>query len=466
MGDENTDDIPKDEGKDIKIDIDVNDIGKYSELAKQYGTNWDGTNEDTLHEWVGIGTYHIRLLDYACEVNRSFLRWNSILGIALSTLTGTLSASQFANITITTTYTVMLTVFSFLITISSGYMKVYQVQEQLEVYIKIKQEWIDFTTLIISELQLPTRLRRDASYLIWKHKDQYSDLLKKDVDVSSFVRKRIKEPLIYYVNGKKAILSKTHLADILENINDNKNSRKDEIRKIKLIKEKEELIAQIADWKKKAEELRPNFGLSYSERIRDAKYRIKNIDDALIDMGAKDEVTSPKDMKNMSISVPQEPVLDTDSETTEESNNTDKPNRVHFKNNKLNKLIKEKEQILRAINELETYGNDKLEVLLKNAKNKKHEEEINKNYLEFKKRLNNSLSRISDEIIVELARINNERTRYKSVTKYKLGRQSSNRSIKVDNEEKEEKPVEKPVEEKLPEKNDNIKKEEDKPESN
>ena len=338
-------------------------------------------------------------------------------------------------------------------------MKVYQVQEQLEVYIKIKQEWIDFTTLIISELQLPTRLRRDASYLIWKHKDQYSDLLKKDVDVSSFVRKRIKEPLIYYVNGKKAILSKTHLADILENINDNKNSRKDEIRKIKLIKEKEELIALIADWKKKAEELRPNFGLSYSERIRDAKYRIKNIDDALIDMGAKDEITSPKDMKNMSISVPQEPVLDTDSETTEESNNTDKPNRVHFKNNKLNKLIKEKEQILRAINELETYGNDKLEVLLKNAKNKKHEEEINKNYLEFKKRLNNSLSRISDEIIVELARINNERTRYKSVSKYKLTRQSSNRSIKIDNEEK-------PLEEKLPEKNDNIKKEEDKPESN
>jgi len=454
MEDENTDTILK---EDIKIDVDVNDIGKFSELAKQYGTHWDGTNEDTLHEWVGIGTYHIRLLDYACEVNRSFLRWNSILGIALSTLTGTLSASQFANVTITTTYTVMLTVFSFLITISSGYMKVYQVQEQLEVYIKIKQEWIDFTTLIISELQLPTRLRRDASYLIWKHKDQYSDLLKKDVDVSSFVRKRIKEPLIYYVNGKKAILSKTHLADILENINDNKNSRKDEIRKVKLIKEKEELIAQIADWKKKAEELRPNFGLSYSERIRDAKYRIKHIDDALIDMGAKDEITSPKDMKNMSVSVPQEPELDTDSETTEESNNSEKPIKVRFQNNKINKLIKEKEQILRAINELETYGKDRLDELLKNAKNKKHEEEINKNYLEFKKRLTNKLSRISDQITVELARMNMERTRYKSVTKYKLARQSSNRNIKVDNEEK-------PVEEKLVEENDNIKKEEDKPE--
>jgi len=458
MGDEDA--IPKDDRNDIKIDVDVNDIGKFSELAKQYGTHWDGTNEDTLHEWVGIGTYHIRLLDYACEVNRSFLRWNSILGIALSTLTGTLSASQFANVTITTAYTVILTVFSFLITISSGYMKVYQVQEQLEVYIKIKQEWIDFTTLIISELQLPTRLRRDASYLIWKHKDQYSDLLKKDVNVSSFVRTRIKEPLIYYVNGSKAILSKTHLADILENINDNKNSRKDEIRKIKLIKEKEELIAVIEDWKKKAEELRPNFGLSYSERIRDAKYRIKKIDDELIDLGVKDQITSPTDMKNMSVSVPQEPVLDTDSETTEESNNSDKPIKVRFQNNKINKLIKEKEQILRAINELETYGKDKLEELLKNAKNKKHEEEINKNYNSYNKRLNNSLSRISDEITVELARMNKERTRYKSVTRYKLGRQSSNRSIKVDNKEK---PEDKPVEEKLPEKNDNIKKEEDKP---
>jgi len=460
MGDEDA--IPKEDRNNIKIDVDVNDIGKFSELAKQYGTHWDGTNEDTLHEWVGIGTYHIRLLDYACEVNRSFLRWNSILGIALSTLTGTLSASQFANVTITTAYTVILTVFSFLITISSGYMKVYQVQEQLEVYIKIKQEWIDFTTLIISELQLPTRLRRDASYLIWKHKDQYSDLLKKDVNVSSFVRTRIKEPLIYYVNGSKAILSKTHLADILENINDNKNSRKDEIRKIKLIKEKEELIAVIEDWKKKAEELRPNFGISYSDRIRAAKTKIKYIDDMLIDMGAKDQITSPNDMKNMSVSM----AVDPESESSEESD-IEKP-KVHFQNNKLNMIIKQKDNILRAINEIDTYGEDRLSVLLKGAKNKKHEEIIKKSYYEFMQRLQLDLVEIDEKLKDELSRINKERSRYKNVQKYKIARHPSNKNIKVDKEEKpDDKQVEeKPVEEKLSEKNDNIKKEEEKPESN
>jgi hypothetical protein len=250
------------------------------------------------------------------------------------------------------------------------------------------------------------------------------------------------------------------LADILENINDNKNSRKDEIRKIKLIKEKTELMAQIDDWKKKAEDLRPNFGISYSERIRDAKYRIKSIDDILIDMGAKDEVTSPKDMKNMSVSL----AVEENDDSSEDSNDSEKP-KVHFQNNKLNIIIKQKDKILRAINELETYGEDRLSVLLKGAKNKKHEEIIKKSYYEFMQRLQLDLVEIDEKLKDELSRINKERSRYKNVQKYKISRHPSNKNIKVDKEEKpEDKSVEeKPVEEKLPEKNDNIKKEEDKP---
>lgn len=57
------------------------DMSNIDSLQKSYGTNWDSSNEDTLHEWVSIGAYHIRLLEKAIEYNRKILRYNSILGI-------------------------------------------------------------------------------------------------------------------------------------------------------------------------------------------------------------------------------------------------------------------------------------------------------------------------------------------------------------------------------------------------
>ena len=123
---------------------------------------------------------------------------------------------------------------------SSGYMKIYQMQEHLEEYIKIKQEWIDFSTLIVTELQLPIVLRQDAAFIIWKYKGQYIDLLKTEINVSSYIRNKIKEPLKYYSNGLPYISKQVYLADIIEHINEVKNNTliNKEIRKLEVNKDK------------------------------------------------------------------------------------------------------------------------------------------------------------------------------------------------------------------------------------
>jgi hypothetical protein len=53
----------------------------------------------------------------------------------------------------------------------TGYIKIYQIQETLEQYIKMKQEWTVFSTSIASEPQLPIELRRDALFMIIKNKN-------------------------------------------------------------------------------------------------------------------------------------------------------------------------------------------------------------------------------------------------------------------------------------------------------
>ena len=140
---------------------------------------------------------------------------------------------------------------SYLVAISGGYMKIYQIQEQLEEYIKIKQEWVDFTTLIVAELQLPVSLRQDAAFLIWKYKAQYIDLLKKDPHVSEYVRKTIPNAMIYG-NGEFREVKDAALYDIIKLINVTKNTHERQQQFLQKNKELEEKAAEQAETKQKS----------------------------------------------------------------------------------------------------------------------------------------------------------------------------------------------------------------------
>jgi uncharacterized membrane protein YuzA (DUF378 family) len=146
-------------------------------FTRSYGTNWTRENLRTLSEWISIAAYNIECLDLSATYYRTIIRNHTVAGLILSTLSGTLSITQFG---ITQPVLIMslngtFTVFSFVIAILTGWLKIYQIQEQLEIFIKLKQDWTLFSTRLASELQLPRELRRDALYLIIKYKNQYLD---------------------------------------------------------------------------------------------------------------------------------------------------------------------------------------------------------------------------------------------------------------------------------------------------
>jgi hypothetical protein len=170
--------------------------------------HWTKNNTMTLLSWIAISTYNIDCLEIAIIRYRNWIRQHVILGLILSTTSGTLSVTQFGNINsqkVNFILNFFFTIFSFMVAISTGCIKVYQVQERLEKFITVKQEWIAFVTKIATELQLHVSLRKDALELININKSKYLDLLKIDNEIPEFIKKNVQTK---FSNKKRTIYSK------------------------------------------------------------------------------------------------------------------------------------------------------------------------------------------------------------------------------------------------------------------
>jgi hypothetical protein len=170
------------------------------DLRKSYGTNWTKSNVSVLFEWVTIAAYNIRCLELAIIHYRRKIRMNTILGLVLSTLSGTIATAQagFPNsvtVNLTIILNVIFIVMTFSIAIMTGYIKIYQIQENLELNIKAKQDWISFSADIASELQLPIELRKDALWMIIKNKNIYLDLLKTNLEIPVYITRQAQTDL-------------------------------------------------------------------------------------------------------------------------------------------------------------------------------------------------------------------------------------------------------------------------------
>ena len=161
----------------------------------QIEDSWDEANLETLSDWVHIGSLQIETLDLVIKKYRALIRKNVLLGLVLSTASGSISITQLSSNEQIFVLNVFFTIMSFSIAIFTGLIKIYQIQERLEDYIQLKQEWITFCVNITSEIQLPISQRRDALKLIKEYKGKYLDLLKIDIDVANIIKEQALENL-------------------------------------------------------------------------------------------------------------------------------------------------------------------------------------------------------------------------------------------------------------------------------
>jgi len=155
---------------------------------KRTGENWNKYNINTLKTWMCTALHKIEVLDNAIKRYKAYIKFNVIWALILSTASGTISAS-----TISLTgregfiLNIIFTIMSFFIAIVSGIIKIWQIQENIELYIKLKQEWALFSIKIISELNKELILRRDATSLIEYYNNKYLELTKTEIDISKSI---------------------------------------------------------------------------------------------------------------------------------------------------------------------------------------------------------------------------------------------------------------------------------------
>jgi len=170
------------------------------ETEHKTGNNWTGNNVSTLLSWLTNANYNIECLELSIQDCSQTIRHNVILGLSLSTGAGTISV---ANMGITTTSSsnlqlilnIIFTVMTYIVAINTGRIKVYQIQERLEQFIKLKQEWTYFITTIAVEFQTPVNLRKDALQLILNNKEKYLDLMKRDCEFTDSAKREMEKKI-------------------------------------------------------------------------------------------------------------------------------------------------------------------------------------------------------------------------------------------------------------------------------
>lgn len=207
-------DTTTDEQKEEELKTEDENIEEISQDSEE---NWTGANLETLSQWIQISSLQIEVLDLAIKYFRSIVRRNVLLGLVFSTASGSISISQINSAYQQVVLNVIFTIMSFSIAIFTGLIKIYQVQERLEEFIQLKQEWIGLSVVITAEVQLPVDQRKKAIDLITKNKNKYLDLLKHDVDIPNFIKARAYKNL-YHDKDKQLYLKNCDRYKLLKEI--------------------------------------------------------------------------------------------------------------------------------------------------------------------------------------------------------------------------------------------------------
>ncbi len=162
------------------------------------GRNWTEENIRTLISWLHTSAVMLDLTREATTFYRKVMRRSTIVNLIFSSVAGTVSLSQFNIGNADDAYKVLDTLLkaffsasSILVALNTGYIKVYQIQERLESTIQLQQQWSNFGSLITSELQLPTPLRKDALQIINKMKETYHQLIRDHVDINRDILEKV-----------------------------------------------------------------------------------------------------------------------------------------------------------------------------------------------------------------------------------------------------------------------------------
>jgi hypothetical protein len=205
----------------------------------QKSSDWTENKFETLSNWMTIAAFYILIIDKCINRYKLLLKSNTIINMILSTLSGTISVFSFGTTENNNVLNILFTTSTFCMAIYSGYIKIDEVQEKLEEFIKLKQDWTTFSAALSAELVLPLNLRQSSVELINRYKSKFLDLIKTDVEYPHKYKVMIREEgyslsqiINTFINVEDTRLKERSINDIPEEEKEAWESTKEAYRKL------------------------------------------------------------------------------------------------------------------------------------------------------------------------------------------------------------------------------------------
>jgi hypothetical protein len=186
-------------GENIYCDMYITKEKKYRSKK-----NWDIANTTTVIDWINTANLYILMMDIYAKDMRHLLRVNTLWSLMISSITSTISITQF---TIDETnypelsFAIKMVIFitSLVTSIITGYIKVEKIQEKIETIDGSREKWMKFMTIMTNELQVSSKLRNDAEELISKHRSTFNELSFRRIEIP----KSIEEKTSIFITTRK-----------------------------------------------------------------------------------------------------------------------------------------------------------------------------------------------------------------------------------------------------------------------
>ena len=167
--------------------------------------NWNVVNTTTIIDWISSSNLNILLLDTYLLYLRSILRFNTLWSLVISSVTSTVSVTQFTISDISDpmlSFIIKVVIFitSIMTSLITGYIKVEKIQETIELVEEHKTKWLDLMYCLSSELQVGMDFRNDASIIINAKKEEYNNISAKQVFIPNHIRQKVSQFLVKKAN--------------------------------------------------------------------------------------------------------------------------------------------------------------------------------------------------------------------------------------------------------------------------
>ena len=178
-----------------------NDDNFYKKRARRDKLKWNIDNTKTIINWIAYSNLQILLIDTYLIHLKNILRVNTLWSLIISSLTSTISLTQFTiddithpSLSLAIKFGIFFTsLFTSLIT---GYIKIEKIQEIIENLEEKKTLWNDFMFKLLSQIQLSLKFRKNAETIIKKNIHKYYDISTKQLNIPNKIKKKVSKILI------------------------------------------------------------------------------------------------------------------------------------------------------------------------------------------------------------------------------------------------------------------------------